>query len=1294
MPNISQEFLDRLLPFEPISTHATRVATTICGARNNGVAGMGVAPQCTLSGLNLSPLESLAIGDADLSRLAEYVHYDVVNNSWNVTEHFSGFAALDPIDDAATNGRGGLGTLMVFAVGNNFARGSDANYSLLTNSAHVITVAGVRKDTDLAAKEIFQDQFSTRGASVMVAAPSTNIVTASRTFENSQGRVFNEEVEELYGTSFAAPAVSGIVSLMLEANPQLGIRDVQEILMMTARYIDEPGVDWVTNGARTWNGGGLHFSYHYGAGHVDALAAVNLAQSWTKQRRSGDIAVTEPKEVNQNVSDEGVALRSTIDMTGLGANETIEQAAVEIDFFHPNVGDWEIKLISPAGTESLLVNRPGKKPGTTDIEDSGDGPLGSSEEPYRFRFSTLRSWGEQANGQWTLVVTDQNNNDEIGHVVRWVLQLRRAGASSHHQDDVEAAVSNDDIYVFTDEFGQRTELSDDLGRRVISDENGGGDTLNAAAVTSDSALNLNPGIASQIANQPVTISAGTIIDHAIGGDGNDTIEGNEVANLLLGNDGDDTLTGNGGDDVFVIRHDGSRDTIVDFHLVPGDRDLLVLSGFGGLTFAELDLIQIGDNVEITAKQQVIQLNGVSVDAFSPDNVRILASVDPLTEVAFVNTESPSPANAHDIIINGPEQQIVGEIEATLLGQVENLGVAYGNGLYYVTKPKPEGDGTSLFAFDPNTITKTGQFYYGQGGDDLIIDGIDAKTLRGGPGNDVIAGDAGNDVLVGGTGNDRVHGGEGDDQIYLGQGEDVYWGGPGRDTFVVSEEMYSIAEDDIGDGFWSTFTPRSLIVDFDMTEDTIDTTAFADFQLNGSSVALESAANGVVHARIEHNGRVYPVSILGDTVNLEALSGIISYADQKPKAIDDRVVLVEDQVATIDIVALTANDTDAEDGIPQFAGIVEQPTHGELVDNGDGNTYDYVPAAHYHGTDYFQYRVTDSAGNESQATVVVEIQPANDAPEWMGTLAPQKLIVGETTTWNLPEVHDADGDRLSVVVAGEWPDWLVFHPSTNEVTATPTAEAKGETKVNVIAMDKKGEAAILTVSMIVADLGSATRLGDVLLGGPGDDRLEGREGDDQLDGGPGEDILSGGIGNDVLTGNEGVDTFVIEREPGHQDIISDFDVSSGEKIVLFDFGETADFSLFFEEIVDDPNGAIIVLNSGQTVTLLGVAKAALNQTHFIRPLGNPGVFTPQDYAIGTQVKTVTFKTAVGVDVTNNDDGTIGYALTPSRTTGLVTLELLREDGSLDQFVVPVVMTKIRKQEQAQVTEPVTKHREGQ
>ena len=92
------------------------------------------------------------------------------------------------------------------------------------------------------------------------------------------------------GTSSAAPTVSGVVALMLEANSDLTWRDVKHILATTA---DQVGSDtdysytyqglvqyeWETNAA------GYKFHNWYGFGKVDAAEAVSVASSYTANSR-------------------------------------------------------------------------------------------------------------------------------------------------------------------------------------------------------------------------------------------------------------------------------------------------------------------------------------------------------------------------------------------------------------------------------------------------------------------------------------------------------------------------------------------------------------------------------------------------------------------------------------------------------------------------------------------------------------------------------------------------------------------------------------------------------------------------------------------------------------------------------------------------------------------------------------------------------------------------------------------------------------------------------------------------
>src|SRR5262249_20262822 len=125
----------------------------------------------------------------------------------------------------------------------------------------------------------------------------------------------------------------------------------------------------------------------------------------------------------------------------------------------------------------------------------------------------------------------------------------------------DAATTND-VYVYTDEFGRFAAA--DPSRQLLTDT-GGTDIINLAAVSSAVDLNLNPGATSSIAGTALTIDASTVIENAFLGDGNDSIIGNSVANVIFGERGADTITGGAGDDVFgYARLADGADKILDF----------------------------------------------------------------------------------------------------------------------------------------------------------------------------------------------------------------------------------------------------------------------------------------------------------------------------------------------------------------------------------------------------------------------------------------------------------------------------------------------------------------------------------------------------------------------------------------------------------------------------------------------------------------------------------------------------------------------------------------------------------
>ncbi|MGO4129763.1 S8 family serine peptidase, partial [Inquilinus sp. YAF38] len=456
---------------------------------------------------------------------------DVLNNSWGFGNAFfddqnsafldnfgsAAFAAARAATiNAATNGRDGLGTIIVQSAGNAYGYGDDTNLHSFANNRWTITVGATNQDGTLS-------DYSTQGASILVGAPGSpsagTIVTTDRV--GAAGYEAGNYTTSFNGTSAAAPMISGVVALMLDANPNLGWRDVQEILAYSARSAATTSGDQ-TNGAGNWNGGGLTVNHDIGFGLVDAHAAVRLAESWggTAHTSANEISVSASASPGLAIPDGnqgGTTTRLTI-----GTGIEIDRVEVGLNLTHSWIGDLQIVLTSPDGTQSTLVNRPGV--GALD-------ETGSSQDNIVFTFGTVHDWGESGQGVWTLTVRDLVSGDS-GVLNSWNLRLYGDAASA------------DDTYVYTNEFAT---IGADAARRTLGDA-GGVDTINGAALTGAAVVDLAAGTAT-IAGRAVTFAAGTVIENAITGDGGDQLTGGTGGNHLSSGRGDDVLRGGAGADI-------------------------------------------------------------------------------------------------------------------------------------------------------------------------------------------------------------------------------------------------------------------------------------------------------------------------------------------------------------------------------------------------------------------------------------------------------------------------------------------------------------------------------------------------------------------------------------------------------------------------------------------------------------------------------------------------------------------------------------------------------------------------
>jgi subtilisin-like proprotein convertase family protein len=612
-------------------------------AAKNEQGGVGVAYDATVGG------HFLANSGADLTSLGKMVSYDVANHSWGFATDF----ALSNLQDgkvntasalvanaryAATAGRGGLGTVVVAAGGNAREKGGTAQGSLTSNNRFTIEVGAINAQSDLSTLQLGSAPFSNPGASLLVSAPGSNVVSTSHMLETDRGSTFGSQYSDMQGTSFATPIVSGVVALMLQANPNLGYRDVQEILAISARGVRDESTQWRENGARNWNGAGMHASHDYGFGAVDARAAVRLAESWGKQSTAENERVYAGKSdlINQPVTPES-PFRSTLVMP---SGITVQHVEIDVDANAGRLGDLTVKLTSPSGTESILLDRVGKAPpgapGASDL-DMGDARSGG----FKYTFMSTHDRGERSEGNWTLEVAGAQNGLPITFN-QWTVRLYGAPSTA------------DDTYFYTDEFA--SQVAADPARAVLDDEvngaSGGRNTFNAAAVSTDIAVDMTTGAAS-VDGASLTIKHPDAIQNIVTGDGNDRLVAGSGNALLDGGRGANTLVGGAGKDFFVVhRRANGVDTIENFGAAGGESIGLV--GFRGMKFSDLVLTQQGEDarVDLGNAQQII-VKGQGVPTLTADRFVFQDSfAAPATYVDSSAVSGDAPAPGGTIVLSG------------------------------------------------------------------------------------------------------------------------------------------------------------------------------------------------------------------------------------------------------------------------------------------------------------------------------------------------------------------------------------------------------------------------------------------------------------------------------------------------------------------------------------------------------------------------------------------------------------------------------------------------------------------
>ncbi|WP_417262500.1 S8 family serine peptidase [Celeribacter sp.] len=730
--------------------HGTSVAGIIAGSLN-GSYGVGVAFGATITSFDfLNDGQNLLNGgisglNSFIELMNEMANFDIINNSWGSVPAYSSYNGYmdtsssnyyiyyEGFEYAAANGRGGLGTIIVKAAGNeanssyyqqNYEVYGNAQGDQLNSAFESFTIAATDLNGDVA-------YYSNYGANILVAAPAASETTD---IVGSGGYDSGNWTDTFGGTSAATPVVSGVIALMLDANDGLGWRDVRQILAMSASLTGSDFGDassgyeageWFANGADNWNGGGNSYNLSYGYGMVDAYAAVRMAEVWldiySETSTSANIvSASFSNTVDRLISDSSdtiISINSTSDMM-------IEHIYVTVSTDHYWMGDLEISLVTPDGTVIPLLDNEG-----------GSADLGT------WTFGVTAEMGSSAQGTWSVVVTDTYAGD--GEYYMDYITIEFVGSEA----------SNDSVYTYTADF--LTMLAEDSSRGSLTDTSGT-DWINMAAIAGNVVADLTSGV--QVNGTSWFTTDGSI-ENIVTGDGNDTLIGNASDNILQGMRGDDTLIGGAGaDDLrggtgsdtasYSTATAGLKADLINFESNTGDA--------AGDTYSSVENLAgtlYEDDLRGTHGDNFISGGGGNDFIMGRDGQDVL--------VGGAGNDNLNGGDDFDVLNGGSgNDRLNGGAGADRL-----LGA--------------DGD-DSLIDTDGNNRM------FGGTGNDTLFDGSGSSILFGNGGNDRLIGKGGNDRLYGNNGNDTLNGGNGNDTLNGGAGNDYMIGGNGVDIFVFHE----------------------------------------------------------------------------------------------------------------------------------------------------------------------------------------------------------------------------------------------------------------------------------------------------------------------------------------------------------------------------------------------------------------------------------------------------------------------------------------------------------------------------
>lgn len=379
--------------------HGTKCAGEVAAQADNGICGVGVSFNASIGGIRMLDGKATdTLEGSSLSYRSDYI--DIYSCCWGPKDDGKrfgkpGYLASKALQIGAERGRGGKGNIYVWATGNGGLTDDDCNCDGYTTSIYTISIGAI---SDHGLSTYYTENCASTLA-VTFSGGSHRETTENKVVTTD---LHHKCTEVFKGTSSAAPLAAGMLALVLEANPKLTWRDVQHLIVETSQITSPLDEGWKINGA------GKRYNRKFGFGRLDVSKMVIKALSWKKidrQRLCHGATHTTTRFIPASGS---LALSANTSACSSTSSEIrkLEHVQINVTLKHRHRGDLSITLISPSGTRSKLL--------ATRRNDH------SARGLKNWVFMTVHCWGEDPRGLWTLIVTDNDNNNRKHYVEKLV----------------------------------------------------------------------------------------------------------------------------------------------------------------------------------------------------------------------------------------------------------------------------------------------------------------------------------------------------------------------------------------------------------------------------------------------------------------------------------------------------------------------------------------------------------------------------------------------------------------------------------------------------------------------------------------------------------------------------------------------------------------------------------------------------------------------------------------------------------------------------------------------------------